>query len=142
MSHLGHRKPARIHEKADASKTRHCLVSIIVQRHNWAIFLRKWARRDRYSQWRSLSGHVERIFVHKNCRKGFNRMVLRATQPNHHIQIQWMTLWGGSFHDADRAAFFWWNTKRCWNVGSSSHMSSISSPIRYTISSQNIFCVC
>ena len=26
----------------------------------------KWARRGRYSQWQSLSGHVERIFVHKN----------------------------------------------------------------------------
>ena len=25
-----------------------------------------WARRGRYSQWRSLSGHVERIFVHRN----------------------------------------------------------------------------
>ena len=35
-------------------------------RHNWDIFLRKWARRSRYSQWRSLSGPVERIFVHKN----------------------------------------------------------------------------
>ena len=33
---------------------------ILVQRHNnWAIFLRKSARRSRYSQWRSLSGHVE-----------------------------------------------------------------------------------
>ena len=31
-------------------------------------FLRKWARRGCYSQWRSLSGNVERIFVHKNCR--------------------------------------------------------------------------
>ena len=27
-------------------------------KHNWTIFLRKWARRGRYSQWRSLSGHV------------------------------------------------------------------------------------
>ena len=26
------------------------------------------ARRGRYSQWRQLSGHVERIFVHKNIR--------------------------------------------------------------------------
>ena len=30
------------------------------QRHNWAIFLPKRARRGRYSQWRSLSGLVER----------------------------------------------------------------------------------
>ena len=30
---------------------------------NWAIFLRKWTRRGRYSQWQSLSGHIEWIFV-------------------------------------------------------------------------------
>ena len=54
LLHLGHRKPARIHWKADAPKTSHCLVLILVQRHNWTIFLWKWARRavtvngDRY----------------------------------------------------------------------------------------------
>ena len=37
----------------------------------WAIFLRKWTRRGRYSQWRSLSGHVEWIFVHRNWRGGY-----------------------------------------------------------------------
>ena len=71
LSHLGHRKPLRIHWKADAPKTSYCLVRISVQRHNWVIFLRKWARSGRYSQWRSLSGHVERIFVHKNQRGGY-----------------------------------------------------------------------
>ena len=40
-----HRKPARIHWKGDAPRTSHSLVWILVQRHNWAIFLRKWARR-------------------------------------------------------------------------------------------------
>ena len=70
-SHLGHWKPSRIHWKVDAPKTSHCLVQILVQRHNWAIFLRKWAKRGRYSQWRSLSGHVERIFVHNNWRGGY-----------------------------------------------------------------------
>ena len=39
---------------------------ILVQRHNWVIFLQKWS-----SQWRSLSSHVERIFVHKNWRVGY-----------------------------------------------------------------------
>ena len=68
LSHLGHRKPARVHWKADAAKTSHCLVWTLVQRHNWTIFLRKWARRGRYSQWRSLSGSVKLIFVHKNWR--------------------------------------------------------------------------
>ena len=38
---------------------------ILVQRHNWAIFFlmsKKWT----YIQWQLLSGHIERIFVHKN----------------------------------------------------------------------------
>ena len=52
--------------QADAHKTNHCLMRILVQRHNWAIFPRKCVRKGRYNQWRSLSGHVERIFVHKN----------------------------------------------------------------------------
>ena len=56
LSHLWRRKPARIHWKADTLKTSHCLVWILVQMHNWAIFLRKWARR----------GRVERIFIHKS----------------------------------------------------------------------------
>ena len=68
LSYLGHRKPLRIHWKAVAPKTSHCLARILVQRHNWTIFLRKWVSRRSYSQWRSLSGHVERIFVNKNWR--------------------------------------------------------------------------
>ena len=56
---------------ADAPITEHCLGRILVQRHNWAIFLRKWARRGRYRQWRSLSGHVERIFIHQKWRGGY-----------------------------------------------------------------------
>ena len=71
LSHLEHRKPAHIHWKANASKTSHCLVRILIQSHNWAIFLRKWARRGRYSQWQSLSFHVEWIFVYKNWRGGY-----------------------------------------------------------------------
>ena len=53
-------------------KTSHCLVRI------W-----KWARGGRCIQWRSLSRHVERIFVHKNLRS-FNTTALRATQPKLH----------------------------------------------------------
>ena len=71
LSHLGHRKPARIHWKANARKTSHCLVRILIEKHNWDIFLRKWTRSGRYSQWRSLSGHVERISVHKNWKGGY-----------------------------------------------------------------------
>ena len=33
--------------------------------------LRKWASRGRNSQWRLLSGHVKRIFFHKNWRGGY-----------------------------------------------------------------------
>ena len=80
LSHLDHRKPARIYWKADAPKTSHCLVRILLQRHNWVIFLRKWARRSRCSQWGSLSAHVElkrRILAIFS----FNRTALHATQP-------------------------------------------------------------
>ena len=85
LLHLGHRKPARIYWKADVSKTSHCLVRTLVQRHNWDIFLRKWEKRGRYSKWRSLSGHVDwisqklkRRILATFC---FNRTALRATQP-------------------------------------------------------------
>ena len=61
LPNLGHRKPPRIRWKDDAPKTSHCLVRIFIQRHNWIIFLGKWARSGCYSQWQSLSGHVERI---------------------------------------------------------------------------------
>ena len=71
LLHLGHRKPARIHCKADAPKTSHCLVRILVQRLNPAIFLRKWTKRGRYTRWRSLPSHVERIFVHNYWRGGY-----------------------------------------------------------------------
>ena len=43
LSHLGCRKPLRIHWKTDTPKMSDCLVRIFVQRHNWAIFLWKWA---------------------------------------------------------------------------------------------------
>ena len=33
--------------------------------------IRKWARSGRYSQWQSLSGNAERIFVHKCWRGGY-----------------------------------------------------------------------
>ena len=83
--HLGHRKPARIHWKPVTPKMSHCLVPILVQRHNWAIYLRQWARRGHYSQWRSFSGHVERIFVHKIGRGGYWQYLV-STGP-HYITL-------------------------------------------------------
>ena len=73
LSYLENRKPARVHWKANVLKTCHCLVQILVQRHNWAILLRKRAISGRYSQWRSLSGHV-----------GFNTTALCTSQPKLH----------------------------------------------------------
>ena len=42
LSLLEHSKTVLIHWKVDAKRTSHCLVRILVQRHNWSIFLRKW----------------------------------------------------------------------------------------------------
>ena len=64
MSHLMNRKPALIYWKAETHKTSHCLLRSLVQRYNWATFLPKMTKERRYSQLQSLSGHVERIFVH------------------------------------------------------------------------------
>ena len=49
LPHLGHRKPVCIHWKSDAPKISYCLMRILIQGHNWAIFLRKWTRTGRYS---------------------------------------------------------------------------------------------
>lgn len=68
LSHLGQREPARLHWKVDTPKTNHCLVPIFVQRHIWAFFSLKMNMEWPLQSWRSLSGHVEWIFVHKNCR--------------------------------------------------------------------------
>ena len=64
----GTENPHAYIEKPTHPNRSHCLVRILVQSHNWAIFLRKWARKGRYSQCRTLLGHAERIFVHKNWR--------------------------------------------------------------------------
>ena len=82
--YLGHRKPKRIHWNVVVPKTGHSLVRILVQRYNCAIFLRKWARRGRYSQWRSLSGHIEQ----------FERRILVASDNwRFKGQYSWSHLW-------------------------------------------------
>ena len=53
----------------------------IEKKAHWVIFLRKWTRRDRYSQWRSLLGHVERIFVHKNWRGRYWQHLVSTGRP-------------------------------------------------------------
>ena len=42
------------------------------------IFFRKWIRKGRYSQWRSLSGHFVRIFFHKNWRGEYGQHLVSA----------------------------------------------------------------
>ena len=67
--------PATVHSKADAPKTSHCLVRILVQRHNWASFLRKWAR----PCWMNFcSQKLKRMTLPTF---GVNRTALCATQP-------------------------------------------------------------
>ena len=98
LSHLGHRKPARILWKAEAHKTSHCLMRILVERHNCAIFLRKWARKSHYSQWRSLSGPCGTKFCSQKLKRrilatfGFNRAALRATLSKLHSMFWAMFL--------------------------------------------------
>ena len=58
LSHLVHRKPAPIHWKVDAPKTSHCLVWILVQRHNWAIFLIGPCWRNFCVSWQTATLHT------------------------------------------------------------------------------------
>ena len=85
--HLGHKKPARILWKADAPKTSHCLVWILVQRHNWANFFFEneqgeavTVNGDRY---RAMLNEVLFTKIEKEDLATFdsNRAALRATQP-------------------------------------------------------------
>ena len=74
LSHLGHRKPARIHWKVDTPKTSHYLVRILVQIHNWAIVIGPcWTN--------FCSEKLKRRIL---ATFGFNRTALRATHPKLH----------------------------------------------------------
>ena len=140
LSHLGRIKPARIHWKADTPKTSHCLVRILVQRHNWAIFIRKWAMAIFIGPcWtdfclQKLKRRILAIF-------GFNRTALRGAQSKLHsmfcallLQIVWpplscdLTPWEYYLWDAVKDMYYankpetidalknnmrwshWWNT--------------------------------
>ena len=94
LSSLKHRKHSRIHWKADAHKTSHCLVRSLVQRHNWAIFLPKLTRRGRPLQ--SMAIVIVPFWMNFCSQKlkrsiltifGFNRTALRATQPRLHLMF-------------------------------------------------------
>ena len=83
--------------------------------HNWAIFLRKWARRDRYSQWWSLSDHVEWIFVHKNWRGGYCKIWFQQDDAMCHIVEATHDILRPVFEDCiiNRRADVVWPPLRC-----------------------------
>ena len=60
--------------------------SILVQWHQWTIFLRKWARSFLYGQWRALPCHAQRIFVSKNWRGWHGHLVLTGRDHLTHSQ--------------------------------------------------------
>ena len=94
LLHLGLRKTACIYWEADPHKTSLCLVQILFQRHNWAICLRKWTMRGR-----SLSGHVERIFVHKNWREGYGQHLISKGRRYVHTADTWSIILTEEFND-------------------------------------------
>ena len=75
LLHLEHRKPARIHWRADAPKTSHCLVPILVQRHIEPFFFENEQGEAVCSQ--KLKRRILATF-------GVKRTALRATQSKLH----------------------------------------------------------
>ena len=71
LSHLGHRKSARIHWKADTPKTSHCLMRIFVQRHNLCHFSAKMSKERPLQSMAIVIGPRWTNFVHKNWRAGY-----------------------------------------------------------------------
>ena len=87
---LGHRKPARIHWKADTHKTSHCLVRILVQRHKWAIFSSKISNERPLQSMAIVIGPFWTNYCSQKLKRRilatfcFNRTAIRATQPKLH----------------------------------------------------------
>ena len=87
LPNLGHRKPARMNWKANAPKTSHFLVRILVQRHNWAIFLRKKSKERPLQLMAIVIRPCWMTFCLQKLKRrilatfGFKRAALRATQP-------------------------------------------------------------
>ena len=80
--------PACIHWKTDAPKTSRCLVRILVQSHNWAIFLRKISKKTPLQSMAIVIGPCWMNFYSQKLKRrilatfGFKRTTLRATQPS------------------------------------------------------------
>ena len=86
LTHLGHRKPARILWTDDAPKTSHCLVRILMQRHNWTIFFFE-------NEQAIVIGPCWTNFCSQKVKSrilvtfGFDRTALRVTQPKLHSML-------------------------------------------------------
>ena len=83
LSHLGHKKRARIHWKDDAPKTSYCLVRILVQRHNWALSLSAKMSRERPLQ--SMAIVIGPCWTNFCSQK--RETALHATQPKLHLMF-------------------------------------------------------
>ena len=86
LSHLAHRKPARIHWKTDAPKPSQCLVQILVQRHNLGDFSSKMSKERSLQPTANAIGPCWTNFCSQLKRRilatfGLNRTALCATQP-------------------------------------------------------------
>ena len=87
LLHLGHRKLARIYWNANASKTSHCLVRILVQRHN---FSSKMSKERLLQSVAIVIGPCWTNFCLQKLKRrilatfGFNNTALHATQPKQH----------------------------------------------------------
>ena len=90
LSRLGHQKPARLNWKADVPKTSYCLVRILVQRLNWAIFSSKMSKERPLQSMAIVMGPCWTNFCSQKLKRrilatfGFNRTALRAKQPKLH----------------------------------------------------------
>ena len=75
---------------ADAPKTSHCLLQILVQKHNWAIFFSKMSKEWPLQSMAIVIGPCWTNCCSQKLKRrilatfGFNRTALRATQPTLH----------------------------------------------------------
>ena len=78
------------HWKTDTPRTSHCLVRILVQRHNWAIFSLKMSKERPLPSMAIVIGPCWTNFCSQKLKRrilaifGFNRTTLSATQPKLH----------------------------------------------------------
>ena len=94
LSDLGRRESSNDSWKAIACTTSHCLVRILGWRIDWAVLFRKWGRKCRKSEWRTLSQHDNGIFVASIGRYGYGRHVVPVGRRNlsHCARNNWVVV--------------------------------------------------